>query len=106
MSECGGFGTVDRPGLPVDVAHVMRNGIQTDEQLVGNLLVGFASREQAKHLGFALREAARVDDTTFAFLSLCAHDSRLDSKVLGQESRDLLDACTVATRPSAIGREP
>jgi hypothetical protein len=72
MCERCGFRTVNSAGLGEDVAQVVGNRVETDEQFVGNLPIAFAGSEEAQHLGFALRESGRVDDTGSALLSLRA----------------------------------
>src|SRR5215831_9907099 len=72
MSERSRFGSVDGAGLSKDVTQVIGDRIEADEQFVRDLLIVLASREQAQHLDFALRESRRMNDPALSLLPLRA----------------------------------
>src|SRR5262245_56424626 len=49
----GGFGAVGRAELAEQVSDVLLDGIEGDDEVVGDLLVGCAGGEQVQHLHFA-----------------------------------------------------
>ena len=80
MGERSSFRAVDSTSLGEDVAQVVGNRIEADEQFVSNVLIALAGGEEAQYLHFAFRETRRVNDPALTLLPLRTYDVSFDPK--------------------------